>query len=109
MILFAFLLAPDGRSRVPDGNETVKKQAIGANFVKNVAAGLRQAERAADAARYCFREQEAATPFGVLPFHHLELGVDALGRQPVDRHAFAADSVDQTVGEALAAGEDRTV
>jgi hypothetical protein len=37
MILFAFLLAPDGRSRVPDGNETVKKQAISANFVKNVA------------------------------------------------------------------------
>jgi hypothetical protein len=48
MILFAFLLAPTGISRVPDGNETVKKQAVGAKFVDDITAVVRQAECAAE-------------------------------------------------------------
>src|SRR6185312_9337647 len=76
---------------------------------QHVAGVVGQAERAAYHARQRLGEQEAAAALRVFPFHHLQLGVDALGAEPGDSLVLAADGIDQLVGERLAAGEDRAV
>src|SRR5207253_10271446 len=102
----AFLARPNSLSRVPDRNKTVKKQAVGAKFVNDVAAGVRQAERAGDGFGHAPRKQETATVL-FLPLDDLELVVDALGRQPVDRLGLAGDRVELVLARSLAAGQDR--
>ncbi|MBN9269359.1 MAG: hypothetical protein J0J15_03750, partial [Mesorhizobium sp.] len=87
----AFFTRPNGFSRVPDGNETVKKQAVGAKLLQDAAAGVRQAERLADVG-HGPRQQEA-TALRALPLDNAELVVDALGRYLTDSLRLAADSV----------------
>ena len=47
---------------MPDRNEAVKKQAVGAKFVDDITAVVRQAERAADRFRHGRADEVVANP-----------------------------------------------
>ena len=107
MILLSFSVAPHGLFRVPDGQETVKKQALGAEFLEKSCALIGQPDEAAAApASACEKRRPAAFRF---PFDDLQVDVHALRGKPADGLRLAAEFVDELVRQRLAAGEDRPV